>query len=40
MSDVGAGVLAKGRVVSEGCIMLLRCRFFRLLILAGSYCSV
>ena len=37
MSDVGTGIFAKGRVVPE---MLLRCRFFRLLALAGSYCRV
>ena len=37
MSDVGAGVLAKRRVVPEDVITL---SVFRLLILAVSYCSV
>ena len=37
MSDVGAGVLVKSGLYQR---MLLRCRFFRLLVLAGSYCSV
>ena len=34
MSDVGAGVFAKGGLYQR---MLLRCRFFRLLALVGSY---
>ena len=37
MSDVGAGVLAKWGVVPEDVITL---SVFRLLVLAGSYCSV
>ena len=37
MSDVGAGVLAKKRVVPEDVIAFL---VFRLLVLAGSYSSV
>ena len=37
MSDVGAGVLAKRRVVPEDVIAF---SVFRLLVLAGSYCSV
>ena len=42
MSDVCTGVFAnlKGRVVSEDVVALLRCRFLRLLALAGSYCRV
>ena len=37
MSDVGTGVFAKGGFYQT---MLLRCRFLRLLALAGSYCRV
>ena len=35
MSDIGTGVLAKKRLCQR---MLLRCRFFRLISLAGPYC--
>ena len=37
MSDVGTGILLKGGLYQR---ILLRCRFFRLLALAGSYCRV
>ena len=37
MSDVGTSIFAKGRVVPEDVV---RCRLFRLLALAGSYCRV
>ena len=37
MSDIGTGVLAEKGFYQR---MLLRCRFFRLISLAGPYCRV
>ena len=37
MSDIGTGALAKKGLCQR---MLLRCRFFRLISFAGSYCRV